>query len=78
MFGYSTTPAQELKGFRKVLLQPGETGTVEFEVGPDAFATFDPKREKWVVPAGDYTIKAGGSSRSLPLQEKVAWPAATL
>jgi len=71
-------PSQELKGFRKVLLQPGETGTVEMELGPEAFATFDMEQEKWVVPPGDYTIKAGGSSRSLPLQEKVARPAATL
>jgi beta-glucosidase len=76
--GTPDRPAQELRGFRKVLLQPGETSTVEMELGPDAFATFDPKREKWVVPPGDYTIKAGGSSRSLPLQEKVARPAATL
>jgi beta-glucosidase len=71
-------PAQELKGFRKVLLQPGETATVEMELGADAFATFDAKQEKWVVPAGDYTIKAGGSSRFLPLRQNVARPAATL
>jgi beta-glucosidase len=76
--GAAERPAQELKGFRKVLLSPGETGTVEIELGPDAFATFDAKQKKWVVPAGGYTIKAGGSSRSLPLQEKVARPAATL
>jgi beta-glucosidase len=69
---------QELKGFRKVFLEPGKTATVELELGPEAFATFDAKEEKWVIPAGDYTIKAGGSSRALPLQEKVARPASTL
>jgi len=76
--GAADRPAQELKGFRKVLLQPGDTGKVELELGPEAFATFDAKQEKWVVPAGDCTIKAGGSSRSLPLLEKVARPAPTL
>ncbi len=69
--GAADRPVHELKGFRKVLLQPGETSTVEMELGPDAFATFDMEQEKWVVPPGDYTIKAGGSSRDLPLQEKV-------
>jgi beta-glucosidase len=70
--GAADRPVRELKGFRKVLLQPGETATVEIELGPDAFATFYAKQEKWVVPAGDYTIKAGGSSRSLPLEKKGA------
>jgi beta-glucosidase len=76
--GAADRPLQELKGFRKVFLEPGKTATVELELGPEAFATFDAKEEKWVVPAGDYTIKAGGSSRALTLQEKVARPAATL
>jgi beta-glucosidase len=69
--GAADRPMHELKGFRKVLLQPGAAESVEIQLGPDAFATFDPKQEKWVVPPGDYTIKVGGSSRSLPLQEKV-------
>jgi beta-glucosidase len=69
--GAADRPMHELKGFRKVFLKPGETATVEIQLGPNAFATFDAKQEKWVVPPGDYTIKVGGSSRSLPLQEKV-------
>jgi len=69
--GAADRPMHELKGFRKVFLKPGETATVEIQLGPDAFATFDAKQEKWVVPPGDYTIEVGGSSRSLPLQEKV-------
>jgi beta-glucosidase len=69
--GASDRPVHELKGFRKVFLQPGETGTVQIELGPEAFATFNVDQKKWVVPDGDYTIKAGGSSRALPLQKKV-------
>jgi beta-glucosidase len=69
--GAADRPVHELKGFQKVFLQPGESGTVELELGPEAFATFNVDQNKWVVPTGDYTINVGGSSRALPLQEKV-------
>jgi beta-glucosidase len=68
--GADDRPVHELKGFRKVFLQPGETVTVEMELEPDAFATFDMAQGKWIVPNGEYRIKVGGSSRDLPLQAK--------
>jgi len=58
---FATRPMKELRGFRRVTLQPGETRTVTFEVGPDqlAYHGADMKR---VVEPGRFDIMVGGSS----------------
>jgi len=58
---FATRPVKELRGFRRVTLQPGETRTVTFEVGPDqlAYHGADMKR---VVEPGRFDIMVGGSS----------------
>lgn len=58
-------PLRELKGFQKLFLQPGETGTVVFPLTERSFALW---QEGWVVPGGVYTLCVGSSSRDLPLQ----------
>ena len=50
-------PLRELKGFRKVFLQPGETKTVTFPLTDRSFAVW---QEGWQVPAGKYTVCIGG------------------
>ncbi len=65
-------PFQELKGFQKVLLQPGEKRTVSIPLGRRAFAFFDPERRGWVADQDDFTIAVGGSSRELPLAGEFA------
>jgi len=57
-------PARELKGFRKVYLEPGESRTVEFQLDERSFAVWD---GGWVVPGGSYTILVGADSENLPL-----------
>ena len=59
-----TRPLLELKGFRRVTLQPGERRAVTFELRPDdlAFWNMDMKR---VVEPGTFTISAGSSSVDL-------------
>ena len=57
-----TRPVKELKGFRKVWLKPGETKTVEIEIGRDALAFHDINMEYTVEP-GDFEIMVGSSSR---------------
>ncbi|MEY2873631.1 MAG: hypothetical protein RLZZ373_1002, partial [Pseudomonadota bacterium] len=58
-------PAQELKGFAKLALQPGETGTATITLGMRAFAWFDTARGGWVAEAGAFTLRAGASSRDI-------------
>ncbi|WP_367848248.1 glycoside hydrolase family 3 C-terminal domain-containing protein [Rhodoferax sp. WC2427] len=54
-------PAQELKGFAKLTLAAGETGTARFRLGMRAFAFFDVARAAWVAEAGGYHVHVGTS-----------------
>jgi beta-glucosidase len=65
-----TRPIKELKGFRKVGLEPGETQTVEFEITPESLAFYDVNM-KYTVEPGDFEIMVGTSSRDADLQETV-------
>jgi beta-glucosidase len=58
-------PPRELKGFRKVLLAPGETRELEFVLKPRDFAFWDEAASGWRVEPGEFVIQAGASSRSL-------------
>jgi beta-glucosidase len=61
-------PPSQLKGFQKVSLNPGQTGHVTISLGPRSFSHWDTATHAWVVTPGAYTIRAGSSSRNLPLQ----------
>ena len=47
-------PVRELKGFRKVFLQPGESKVVAFELDDRSFAVW---QDGWKVPSGIYTVQ---------------------
>ncbi len=64
-------PLRELKGFEKILLQPGESREVTFSLDRRAFAYWDTETGGWSVPGGTYRILAGGSSRDLPAAASV-------
>jgi beta-glucosidase len=57
-----TRPVKELKGFTKLFLQPGETTTVGFDIGPATLAFHD-VRMREVVEPGEFTVMVGTSSR---------------
>ncbi len=62
-------PLRELKGFQKVVLQPGACQTVRFELDDRAFAVW---QKGWKVPGGTYMVSVGG------LNAKVVVPGAQL
>lgn len=64
-------PDQELKGFDKVELAPGEERTVSFELDHRSFAYYDVELKDWVVESGDFEIRIGKSSRDIVLSETV-------
>lgn len=47
-------PVKELKGFEKILLQPGETKTVTFTIDVDDLSFFDPEKHEWVAEPGRF------------------------
>ncbi len=65
-----TRPVKELKGFRKVELQPGETKTVAFDITPESLAFYD-VHMKYTVEPGDFEIMIGNSSRDGDLQKMI-------
>ena len=56
-----TRPVRELRGFRRVALQPGEMRTLSFRLSPDDLALYDRDMRRVVEP-GTFTVWAGGSS----------------
>lgn len=55
-------PAQELKGFQKVFLKPGESIKVYFMLEERSFAVW---QEGWKIPGGSYSIWIGGLSAAV-------------
>jgi beta-glucosidase len=66
----ATRPVKELKGFRKLWLEPGETATVAFDITPAELSFYDVNM-KYVVEPGDFAIMVGNSSRDADLQKLV-------
>ncbi|GAP14790.1 beta-glucosidase-related glycosidase [Longilinea arvoryzae] len=58
-------PPKELKGFRKIELQPGQTRAVEFELDERAFSFYDPVQKQWRWEPGEFEILLGSSSRDI-------------
>lgn len=72
-------PLRELKGFRKVFLQPGESRTVTFSLTDRSFALW---QDGWKVPGGTYTVCIGNLTASIqksgeplpiPAWQKESW-----
>ncbi len=64
-------PVQELKGFAKVELEPGETKRVTVLLNERAFAYFVPHLNDFAVETGEFEIRVGASSRDIRLTESV-------
>jgi beta-glucosidase len=65
-----TTPLLALKGFSRVTLNPGESRTVHFTLGPDALAVWN-REMKRVVEPGEFKLMAGSSSTDIRLTDSL-------
>jgi beta-glucosidase len=61
-----TRPRQELKGFAKIALEPGDSGVVRMTLDDRAFSFWSITWGRWVVEAGEFVLRLGTSSRDLP------------
>ena len=59
-----TRPIKELRGFRRISLDPGQTKTVEFSLGFDELSFWNREMHRVVEP-GTFKIMAGGNSADL-------------
>ena len=64
-------PEQELRGFARVELAPGESRTVEIELDERAFSYFNVATGRWEIEGGIYEIRVGASSEDIRLVAEV-------
>ncbi len=58
-------PVKELKAFRKVMLQPGETQTVALTIDRQALSFYDDQASRWTAEPGDFDLLVGTSSADI-------------
>ncbi len=58
-------PLKELKGFKKVEIQSGETQVVEFDLDFRSFAYYDPYIGDWILEPGEFELLVGSSSKDI-------------
>ncbi|MBV9671787.1 MAG: fibronectin type III-like domain-contianing protein, partial [Verrucomicrobia bacterium] len=67
-------PIKELKGFRKVYLEPGQSQVVTLPLNVRSFAYWDETTQKWTASAGTYDISVGAASDDIQLKGKFSLP----
>ncbi|MEV6851102.1 glycoside hydrolase family 3 C-terminal domain-containing protein [Actinoplanes sp. NPDC051411] len=68
-------PPHQLKGFQRITLAAGASGTATFQVRARDLAHWDTGSHSWKTTAGSYQILVGDSSRNLPLTGTLSAPA---
>ena len=63
-------PCKQLRAFERVFLKAGESRTLDFELGPEAFSLRDAEMKETLEP-GEFIIAAGPSSDQTPLQSSI-------
>jgi len=60
--GSASRPVRELKGFERVSLEPGETRTVSFPLGPEELRYWSSAHGDWIQEAAAFDVWVGGDS----------------
>ena len=63
LVGSTTRPLRELKGFRKIALEPGESRTVRFEITPELMSHYNSYLQ-FVAESGEFIVSIGSDSRT--------------
>lgn len=66
------TPVRVLRGFEKVMLQPGDKEEVSFELTRKDMSYWNTEAQEWEIPEGDFKIEVGISSGDLLTEDTVA------
>ena len=63
----SQDPPNQLAGFQRVMLNPGQSAQVSFPLTIHNLASWSPTDNQWEAQAGTYAIRVGDASNNLPL-----------
>lgn len=63
-----TTPVKSLKGFKRISLKPGESGTVKFRIDNRELMLWN-RQMKQVVEPGEFRVMIGSSSEDIRAQD---------
>ncbi len=69
--GRADRPVKELRDFAKVSLEAGEEKAVVFELDERAFSYWEEKIGGWMLPAAEYSVMIGASSRDIRLEKTI-------
>ena len=61
-------PVRELKGFKRVVLEPGESKEVTIPFDDKTFRFYDTRTDTWEIESGEYQIMIGTDAQTLQLQ----------
>ncbi|KAH5072881.1 hypothetical protein HBH95_160770 [Parastagonospora nodorum] len=64
-------PPKQLRGFNKLKLAPGASGTATFKLRRRDLSLWDESSRKWTVPKGEFGVFVGASSRDVKLTGKI-------
>ena len=64
-------PPRQLKGFKKVTLEPAQSATVTLPLSPRDFSIWDERRHAWAVAPGTFELAVGASSCDLRVKASV-------
>jgi beta-glucosidase len=79
-----TQPKEQLQGFERVSLKPGESKTVHFSISVEQLAYWDTDKHQYVINPGTFELMIGGASDdarqkgSFAVTSEGAWPASEL
>ena len=58
-------PVRQLRGFKKVFLEPGESADIEFTLQRRDLSVWDTDLQQWAMLNGTYKVMLGRSSRDI-------------
>lgn len=71
-YGSASRPVRQLEGFKRVVLNPGETQTVKFTLGKDELSFWSPQTRERAVESTTFDVWAGGDSTAKDLHAELA------
>jgi beta-glucosidase len=67
----TNSPPKQLRGFTKLKLAAGASGTATFKLRKRDMSVWDEKTRSWSVPSGEFAVYVGASSRDVRLTGKI-------